>query len=80
LTKKVESRFLFLSMQDNLVKIREFQKHKVHDLYFKHDGVHCSTCNTDMCEHMLYALTLPVVQKEVARKIKAGWNLPETDM
>jgi hypothetical protein len=71
--------FVFVDMAVDTVKIRELSKHRVIDIHFKKVGVICSVCSVDMCEHVLYALSVPVVKKEVAKKIKQGWNLPEPD-
>jgi hypothetical protein len=72
--------FVFVDMAIDTVKIRELSKHRVVDIHFRKTGVTCSVCNTDMCEHVLYALSVPVVQKEAAKKIKQGWNIPELDL
>ncbi len=78
--KVKKERFEFLDIAaDDAVKIRDRIFGGVADVYFKRSGAYCNTCKEDMCEHILYALTVPVVQKEVTRKIKAGWNLPDPD-
>jgi len=78
---KVKSnRFEFIDIVVDAIKIRDRVLGVVTDVHFKRSGAYCGTCREDMCDHILYALTVPEVQKEVTKKIKAGWNLPEPDI
>jgi len=80
MSKPKSVRFEFLDVNVDVVKIHDCELSVVADVYFRKEGVYCSACKFDACPHIDYALTVPIVRKEVMKKIKAGWNLPEPDL
>jgi hypothetical protein len=71
--------FMFLDIAGDVVKIHDLTRRSVVDVQFRGVGVSCRTCDIDNCRHIEYAFTVPEVKKEVWKKIKAGWDLPDPD-
>jgi len=69
----------FLSIDCNIIKIYDRQVNWGVNIQVTQKGLHCAHCNTNQCQHIEYVLTIPEVQKEIHKKIKEGWNLPEPD-
>lgn len=44
------------------------------DVYFRNSHVVCEACQSENCEHIVYALTLSKVQKTLREK---GWKIEE---
>jgi len=70
-------RFEQVNSDANGVKILDRTLRGVAQIYFKPTGAWCDICESDSCEHITYALTLPDVQKTIQKKRKNGWKLPE---
>jgi hypothetical protein len=49
-------------------------KGRIIDVYFKPEGIWCEHCESTHCRHVTFALSLPAVQKILARK---GWKTNE---
>jgi Arc/MetJ-type ribon-helix-helix transcriptional regulator len=65
-----------LNSDDNGVKIWNNRKRESVDIYFTAKGIRCSVDQTDTCEHIMYALSLPEVREIVRKHRKEGWKLP----
>jgi len=72
-------RFEQVNSDENGVKILDRQLHKVVDVYFKPNGIRCTTDQSDKCEHVQFAIEQPEVRAILLQKRKEGWkiDLPE---
>ena len=66
-----------VNFDDKGVKILDRQIHRVADIYFNRDGVHCNIDETGDCEHIKFAVSLPEVRKIMRKHRKEGWKLPD---
>jgi hypothetical protein len=69
-------RFEQVNCDENGVKILDRQLHQVADVFFRREGVKCVLDESDDCEHITFALSLPNVKKTIQKHKKEGWNLP----
>jgi hypothetical protein len=70
-------RFDHFNMGTNGVRITDRKLHKIADIHFKPEGMHCELDQTDNCEHIEFALTVPEVKAVIRKKQKEGWKLPD---
>lgn len=59
------------------VKITDRKRHRIADIYFRPEGIFCELDQTDDCEHIDFALTVPEIQDIIRKRRKEGWKLPE---
>ena len=59
------------------VRITDRKLHRIADIYFKPDGILCELDQTDNCEHINFALTVPEIQDIIRKRKKEGWKLPD---
>jgi len=69
-------RFEQINSDENGVKILDRQIHEVADIYIKPEGIKCLLDESDDCEHIAFALSLPKVKETIRKHKKEGWNLP----
>jgi hypothetical protein len=69
-------RFEQVNCDENGVKILDRQLHQVADVFFRREGVKCILDESDDCEHVAFALSLPKVKETIRKHKKEGWNLP----
>jgi hypothetical protein len=69
-------RFEQINSDENGVKILDRQIHEVADIYVKPEGIKCLLDESDDCEHIAFALSLPKVKETIRKHKKEGWNLP----
>jgi len=70
-------RFEQINSDEDGVKIHDRTLHQVVEVYIKPKGIQCSYDQTDQCEHVNFALTLPEVKAQIRKHRKEGWKLPE---
>jgi hypothetical protein len=70
-------RFEQINSDEDGVKIHDRTLRKVVEVYIKRKGIRCSHDQTDRCEHVTFALTLPEVKAQIMKHRKEGWKLPE---
>lgn len=70
-------RFEQINSDENGVKIHDRVLHEVVEVYIKPKGIQCSYDQTDQCEHVSFALTLPEVKAQIRKHRKEGWKLPD---
>lgn len=58
-------------------KIWNNKKRESADIYFTPKGIRCSLDETETCEHIMYALSLPEVREIIRKHRKEGWKLPD---
>jgi Arc/MetJ-type ribon-helix-helix transcriptional regulator len=68
-------RFEQINHDENGVKIHDRKLHRVADVYIKPKGFWCELDQTDSCEHIDYAMTLPEVKETIRKRRKEGWKL-----
>ena len=59
------------------VRITDRQLHRIAEIRFKPDGIFCELDESDNCEHIEFALTVPEIKEIIRKKRKEGWKLPE---
>jgi len=70
-------RFEKINSDENGVKILDRKIHRVVDIYFKPNGAKCSLDQTDVCEHIDFALTQKDVKEIIRNRRREGWKLPD---
>lgn len=58
------------------VKISDNRTHETAQIYFKPEGMWCELCEKAECEHIKFALEQRQIQKQIRKKRKEGWKLP----
>jgi len=71
--------YMFIALDCDIVKIRDYAHRAVVNIYFQKSGVTCTRCNTDKCPHITFALGVADVKKTVWKRIREGWNLPDPE-
>lgn len=66
-----------LNSDDNSVKLWNNKKRESVEIYFTREGIKCSLDESDVCEHIMYALSLPDVRETIRNHRKEGWKLPD---
>jgi hypothetical protein len=59
------------------VKITDRKLGKIADIYFKPEGIFCELDQSDDCEHIDFALTIPEIKTIIRKRRKEGWKLPD---
>ncbi len=70
-------RFEHFNKGTNGVRITDRKLHRIADISFKPTGIFCELDQSDNCEHIDFALTIPEIQAIIRKKRKEGWKLPE---
>jgi len=70
-------RFEQINSDENGVKILDRQIHKVADVYIKPEGMRCILDESDDCEHITFALSLPRIREIIKKHKREGWKLPD---
>ena len=70
-------RFEHFNKDPNGVKITDRKLHKIADIYFKPEGIFCELDQSNDCEHIDFALTIPEIQAIIRKRRKESWKLPE---
>jgi len=68
------SRFEQINFDDNGTKILDRELRRVADVVLKPSSAYCKLDETNNCEHIRFALSLPEVHDIYRKK---GWKLPE---
>ena len=71
------TRFGHYNISDFGARITDSKSELMADIYFKPEGVWCDLDQTNDCEHIDYALTVPKIQKIIRQHKKEGWKLPD---
>lgn len=70
-SEKFQPRLEHFNLNQDGVVILDRQLDKLIQVYFRPNGIFCEWCQTSMCEHIEFALSLPRVQKILREK---GWK------
>ena len=70
-------RFEHFNKDPNGVKITDRKLRKIADIYFKPEGIFCELDQSNDCEHIDFALTVPDIQDIIRKRRKENWKLPE---
>jgi len=70
-------RFEQVNSDENGVKIHDRELRKIVDVYIKPEGIKCLYDESDDCEHVKFALSIPRVIGIIRKHRKEGWKLPD---
>lgn len=70
-------RFEHFNKGPNGVRITDRKLHKIADIYFKPEGIFCELDQSNDCEHIDFALSVPEIQDIIRKRRKEGWKLPD---
>jgi Arc/MetJ-type ribon-helix-helix transcriptional regulator len=70
-------RFEHFNMGATGVRISDRKLKRIADIDFKPEGIYCQLDETNDCEHIQFALTVPEIKAIINKHIKEGWNLPD---
>jgi len=70
-------RFEQVNFDENGVKVLDRDLHEVVQVYLKPEGIFCEACEKNDCEHIIFALSIHEIKKEIKKKRLEGWKLPE---
>lgn len=59
------------------VKILDREIHEVVQVFIKPQGIKCGFHQTELCEHIDFALTQKDVRETIKERKKEGWKLPD---
>jgi hypothetical protein len=70
-------RFEHFNMGENGVRISDRKLRRIADITFKPEGIYCELDDSDHCEHIDFALTVPEIKEIIRKKRKEDWKLPD---
>ncbi len=70
-------RFDHFNMGIHGVRITDRQLHRIADISFKPEGIYCELDESENCQHIEFALTVPEIKEIIRNKRKDGWKLPD---
>jgi hypothetical protein len=70
-------RMVRVNTSEDGVKIWDNKVRLNADITFTPAGAHCSIDETDDCDHITFALSLPEIKKIVRKRKQEGWKLPD---
>jgi hypothetical protein len=65
------------NLNNDGVRILDRTINRIADLFFKPDGIWCDYCEENQCRHIIFALTVPVIQGVIRKRRRDGWKLPD---
>lgn len=66
-----------INCDENGVKVWDRELRKLVEISLRPQGILCNICNTDDCLHIQFALSQSNTRKQVIKRRKEGWKLPE---